>query len=186
MASPLGHSLIGVALYLATVRSSEWSRRWGWLFLLVLFSTMADIDYFPALLGDIDLANAFHRGLTHTALFAFGIVVLYLITGGIKKHEFLWKPALVLLAASLIHLVLDVVAEDGKAPFGIPVFYPFSNSYYYGPWIIFPKIHKGSYAELFSSANVRVALFEILFFTVLILIAGAGRLIFDRYARRHA
>jgi len=186
MATPLGHSMMGVAIYLVTVRSSEWSRRWGWLLLVVLFSAFADIDYFPALFGRLGLANSLHRGITHTVLFAAGTTTLYLVVAGALRRKLMWKPALILLVAYLIHLILDIFAEDGKAPYGIAPFYPFSRTYYYGFWPVFPKIHKATWTEVFSFNNVRVALFEIVVFGILIAIVLALRLLIDRRQKHHA
>ncbi len=178
--------MMGVAVYLATAKSSEWSRRWGWLFLIVLFSAFADIDFFPALFGRLGLANALHRGITHTVLFAVGATALYLILAGAVRRKFMWKPALILLVAYLIHLVFDIFAEDGKAPYGIAPLYPFNNTYLYGPWLIFPKIHKATWTEVFSFNNVRVALFEIVVFGILIAMVAGLRLFIDRRQRHHA
>ena len=184
MASPLGHSLMGVVIYLATVRSSEWLRRWGWLFLIVLFSASADLDYLPAVFGRLDIANAYHRGLSHTIMFAAGATVLYLIIAGAWTRKLMWKPALVLLVACCIHLLIDVFTEDNKAPYGIAPFRPFSEALLYSSRPVFPTIEKATYSDLSSLHNVKTALFEIGFFGVMAVIAGSVRLFIERHWRR--
>ena len=185
MASPVGHSLMGVVIYLATVTSSEWLRRWGWLFLIVLFSAAADLDYLHAVFGRLDLANAYHRGLSHTVLFAIGATVLYLIIAGAWTRKLMWKPALVLLVACCIHLLIDVFTEDNKAPYGIAPFRPFGEVLLYSSRPIFPAIEKATYSDLLSLRNVKAALFETVFFGIMAFIVGAVRLFIERYWRQN-
>jgi hypothetical protein len=119
-------------------------------------------------------------------MFAAGATALYLVVAGALRRKLMWKPALILLAAYLIHLILDIFTEDGKAPYGIAPFYPFSKTYYYGFWPVFPKIHKATWAEVFSFNNVKVALFEIVVFGILIATAFGLRLLIDRRQRHNA
>jgi len=172
MASPLGHSMMGVAIYMATVRPADWLKRWGWLFLLILFCAAADFDYLPAAFGRLDLAEKFHRKFTHTFLFAASAALIYLIAGGIIRRKILWKSALILVAAMVIHLGIDIVSLDTKEPRGIAPFEPFSDIRLYSPVILFPNIQKGSYADIVSIHNTKVAVFEIAFFGAIILVAG--------------
>jgi membrane-bound metal-dependent hydrolase YbcI (DUF457 family) len=172
MASPLGHSLMGVVIYVATVKSSDWLKRWGWLFLLVLFSMAADLDYLPAAFGRLDLADQFHRKFTHTLIFAVSAVAIYIAAAGIVKRKVMWKAAMILFAALMIHLAIDIVSLDEKEPQGIEPFKPFSDVNLYSPVIIFPSVMKGTYGKIISLHNVKVALFEIAYFGALIIFAG--------------
>jgi membrane-bound metal-dependent hydrolase YbcI (DUF457 family) len=170
MASPLGHSMMGVAIYVATVNPFERFKRWGWLFLLVLFSVAADLDYLPAAFGRLDLADMFHRKFTHTLLFAVLAVAIYVVVAVIRKGVIVWKAALILFMAMLIHLGIDIISLDENEPRGIAPIEPFSGIYLYSSIAIFPTVLKGSYADIFSLHNVKVALYEIFFFGVLIVL----------------
>lgn len=183
MASPLGHSMMGVAIFMATVKPAEWMKRWGWLLLLVFFSAAADLDYIPALFGRFDLAEQFHRRFTHTLLFSISSVTIYLLIAAAIERKFLWKDGLILMIAMVIHLVIDIAAQDEKEPRGIAPFEPFSKVRFYSPYVIFPNINKGSFKAILSMHNVRVAIFEILFFGILIII-GAGFSLFLNYRKK--
>jgi membrane-bound metal-dependent hydrolase YbcI (DUF457 family) len=168
MASPLGHSMMGVAIFFATVKPIEWFKRWGWFFLLMLFSAAADLDYLPAVFNRFDLAERFHRKFTHTLLFAGLATVLYIIVTALIYRKIMWKAASVLLAALIIHLVIDIVSLDEREPYGIAIFEPFNSQYLYSPVVIFPNIEKDSYSRIINLHNIKTALFEVVFFGALI------------------
>lgn len=186
MPSPIGHSMMGIAVYIATVRSSKWLSRWNRLLLLVLFSAGADLDYIPALFGGLEFANNLHRGISHTILFGVAAATLYLLIARATTRKLMWSSALVLLAAYLMHLSLDIFTDDGKPPYGIPIFHPFSNFHVYARYSIFPQIAKHSYADIFSLHNVKVALFEIAFFGIMILGIAVTRLFIERCWSKYA
>lgn len=171
---------MGIAIFMATVKPAEWMKRWGWLFLLVFFSAAADLDYLPAVFGRFDLAEQFHRRFTHTLLFAVSAVLIYIIAGGIITRRMLWKSTLILLIAMIIHLAIDIMSQDEKEPRGIAPFEPFSGIRFCTRYAVFPNINKGSYETIFSMHNVKVALFEIAFFGVIIIIGAGVSLIINR------
>ncbi len=132
------------------------------LLLFFLIASMPDIDF--ALFFFLGRAGlAFHQYYTHNIFFVVVTAVLFwpLLKSTGAKFAF--------LGVGCSHLVLDFLTIDGSVPFGIPLFYPFSNHRFnFG---IMPNIHKGTPTEIFSLHNLWVIGFEIAIFWVPILLA---------------
>ena len=168
MSSPIGHSLSGLLLYVATVRAPDLWRRWRWALVCVFFAVLPDLDFLPAAFGSLEMANEMHRSATHTLLFAIlAVAAAY----GLARLVWLRPTAramAVLLACLLVHLALDVVTVDLRPPKGIALFEPFSHATVYAPIPFFTYVRKTSYADLISVHNLGVALREAAFFGALI------------------
>jgi membrane-bound metal-dependent hydrolase YbcI (DUF457 family) len=184
MPSPVGHGLMGVAIYSATVprRRLFWS--WGFLALCVGASLVQDLDFIiPAMFGRIDVTLWAHRSFTHTVFFAFAAALIW---WGVAR---LVRPrsrgarvaAAVILLCLLVHIGLDVLNEDTRPPFGVAVFWPvWSKAFYFNIGLL-PSVHKYTYADLVSWHNVTVALTELVVFGALVAVVlgvrfGIGRL----------
>jgi inner membrane protein len=171
MASPVGHGLMGVALYTATVPRRRLLKAGGWLALCVGASVLPDLDFIlPAAVGRIDTAQWAHRSLTHTVFFAIGGAAVWF--GILRLLRRRWKTAAVgaaiVLVCLLAHLALDVMNEDTRAPYGVAVFWPLSRKTFYEPVGFLPRVEKATYADLVSWHNVTVALTELAVFGALI------------------
>jgi 4-diphosphocytidyl-2-C-methyl-D-erythritol kinase len=128
----------------------------------MLAASVADIDFLPALFGNLSLANSVHRYVTHTLLFA---VVGGLAAFGVLKV--LGKPrplrsSLVLFACLIAHIFLDLLGKDYRPPIGVPFLWPFVKRSFALPVQIFPSLLKDTYAEIVSLHNIRVMAFEAL------------------------
>lgn len=170
MPSPFGHSLAGVIIYTLTTKGRDLLKSWRWLVVCVLFATLADVDFAPALFGRIDVANRFHRHLTHTLLFA---TVTWAAAYGVLR--LLRKPlagrcCVVLFFCSLSHLFLDLLGKDPRPPVGIPLLWPFVRGRFKLPVKFFPDLHKATYAEIFSLHNLGVVAYEAIVFGTLLLV----------------
>ena len=160
MTTPIGHSLFAVSLYwLARLRQHG-----GVILLLVLvFAAMVpDIDYYPLLWGDLQLANYNHQGFTHSLVFVLLVSVGIALIGqwlGAGKATRLY-PFVVLAAAS--HLMLDFLTFDGREPVGIPLLWPFSDARFNAPMSIFGGFAKSSFGAMLSAHNLGVIGREIL------------------------
>lgn len=145
MATPVGHSLIGLALGRMS-RSHTILKSWQWYLFSVLAANGPDFDFIASLMtGDI---NRFHQGPSHSLLAAvlFG-VAMALILRPYGKSSFLIGMASSGLYAS--HLLLDFFCEDRRAPFGIPLFWPLSKEHFMSPWPILKGVRHGVPGEGF-------------------------------------
>jgi membrane-bound metal-dependent hydrolase YbcI (DUF457 family) len=179
MPSPVGHGLMGVAIYTATVprRRLFWS--WGFLALCVGASVVQDLDFvIPAMFGRIDVTLWAHRSFTHTVFFAVGGALLWLGLARLirsRSRAASLAVAAVVLLCLLAHIGLDVMNEDTRPPFGVAVFWPASSKAFYLNIGLLPSVRKYTYADLVSWHNVTVALTELLVFGTLIAVVLAAR-----------
>ncbi|MBN1919267.1 MAG: metal-dependent hydrolase [Verrucomicrobia bacterium] len=180
MPSPVGHGLMGVAIYSATVprRRLFWS--WGFLALCVGASLVQDLDFIiPAMFGRIDVTLWAHRSLTHTVFFAFGMALLWFGVARVirpRSKAASLAVATVVLLCLLAHIGLDILNEDTRPPYGVEVFWPVWNRAFYLNIGLLPSVHKYTYADLVSWHNVTVALTELLVFGALVAVVLALRL----------
>ena len=173
MASPVGHSLIGLTVAHLTGRRLPVAT-WGWFWFVLLAANAADLDFLPGLLlGDM---NRFHHQASHSlgAAVIFGIVVAA-FARRFSDSARAWG-----LSGSAIyisHLLGDLIAADYGAPYGIPLWWPFSMEYVISPLPVFASIHHGDpseatrhvLAQIFSTHNLRAIGREILLIAPLLL-----------------
>lgn len=187
MPSPVGHGLMGVALYTATAPRRRLLKAGGWLALCVGVSLLPDLDFIvPAALGRMDAAQWAHRSLTHTVFFAVAVAAISFGVSRLfsKRLRLAWSVAAVVLVCLLAHIALDVMNEDTRAPYGVAVFWPVSQKTFYAPVGFLPRIEKATYADLVSWHNVKVAFTELAIFSALIAVVLATRLIYARRMRQ--
>ncbi|WP_166805034.1 metal-dependent hydrolase [Nitrosococcus wardiae] len=138
MASPIGHSLAGIVCALAgSPRSGGF---WRWICFGIFAGIAADLDFIPGLLvGDV---NKYHHGLSHsiTAALIFGLMASYL-SRWLQASAF--RIGLVGMLGYGSHLLLDYLTYDGRAPYGIPLFWPLDDHYWSSPYPIFVGIKHG-------------------------------------------
>lgn len=168
MPSPVGHSLIGLALgagYLLPrqpirdLLKSGWSLRWPLLGAAAL-ANAPDLDYLPGILsGDL---NAYHHYYTHTLGWVILVsVALWLVWrrfrpgAGVRAFVFLF----VLLAS---HLVADWFTADGRMPYGIMALWPFSEAFTMAPHPLFMRLHKADWSEFLQWHNAIAVGWEVL------------------------
>lgn len=119
MPLPLGHAAVGLAIYELYPAKKPRVRWWKlWLFVAVL-SVLPDIDYAIGLVYGGN-GNLFHRGITHSLLFAL-IAGLFFFLSGKKWPRFF--PPLGFVRCTLVvlsHTVMDMLFS----PSGASLFYP--------------------------------------------------------------
>lgn len=175
MASPIGHTLIGLALA-ETRDPSRSASRWWWYAVATVSVNFADFDFLPGLLvGDI---NRFHRSITHSLLAAliFGLAVLLLA-------RLLRAPAVRagLIAAGLYttHLLLDFLSGNPSEASGQPFLWPFLSEDVMSPWSPLAGVFHGVPGDgvwqflqtLLSWHNLEVIVIELLVFAPFFLVA---------------
>ncbi len=170
MPTPLGHALAGAILYEGL--PAEKRRRHELFIAILIFALLPDIDFlFGFLVGD---ANLYHHFFTHSFFF----VILVGILAGAVYAKWRRKSALIysaiLASAGISHVILDILAVDKRAPFGCPLFWPFSQKYYISPVLLFSDVSRVSdsrffFQSLFNWHNLRTIGIEALVLTPVLL-----------------
>ncbi|MFH0908873.1 MAG: metal-dependent hydrolase [bacterium] len=168
MPSPVGHSLIGLAIgagYLLPrqpardlVKSSR-AMRWSLLGAAAL-ANVSDLDYLPGMVsGDL---NAYHHLYTHT----IGWVVLVAVATWLVRRWFCsgagWRVFAFVFALLASHLVADWFTADGRLPYGIMALWPFSNDFTMAPWPVFMRLYKREWSEFLQWHNALAVGWEVL------------------------
>ena len=165
MASPYGHALVGLGLFNLCFPRPVASRiKAGLLYgLVILGSCSPDLDFLPGIfLGN---PSRFHHGPFHS----LGMAVALSLTAGVliaffgKRLSFS-KTTSFVFALIFFHFVLDFFTEDFKPPFGFPLFWPLSETYYISSWSILPYVERNFSNPTIWSQIVRVFIVESLFF----------------------
>lgn len=169
MPSPVAHSIVGLALGLARflprglnfrqMGRQIWKLRLDLLFCVVL-ACASDIDY---LLGaPYRNLHKFHQRFTHTlGWLALVAVVIWGYGWLIRRDQAsraFWFIGLLLCS----HLVLDYLGEDHSYPFGIMMFWPFSDRDWLAPVPLFISPAKQSWHAVWTGHNLWVGLEETL------------------------
>lgn len=182
MATPVGHTIIGLGLGSASSRARPTA---AWLVFAAFAACAPDLDFLPGLLaGDI---NRYHQLASHslTATLLFGAVSG--LAGGYLRRDRRGMNWAIALAAALFygsHLVVDLFTTDVRAPYGIPLFWPFYGGHFMAPWTPFGGVRHGVpgdplmvfLSELFSVHNLIAIGVEVaLLGPVAVAIAWLGR-----------
>lgn len=134
MATPIGHSLAGYAIYSFCVRHGQ-DRRPALLLLALVMANAPDLDFLPGIL--VGTPAAYHQGLSHSfALALIASVVVSVVLGTASRTPAHRVFVLGFLCYSS-HLVLDLFGPDRRPPFGIPLFWPISAHTFLSPVQIF-------------------------------------------------
>jgi inner membrane protein len=137
MPTPIGHTLAGFIVYSLHKKSFPGSRFLPPV-LAVVMANAPDLDWLPGFFSG--QPALYHQGVSHSL--GFGL----LVSAGIAKifslrgRPFLWVFSLCLVSY-LSHLGLDLFADDGRAPYGIPLLWPISDVTYLSPEPIFQGVH---------------------------------------------
>lgn len=163
MATPVGHSLAAYAVYkLFANRTGHGGCRW--VLLSIFVANAPDLDFIPGLfLGQPAL---YHQGLTHSLGCAVGVSLLLAAIAYGSGESFRQTFGLCFFAYSS-HIVLDVFGPDGRPPYGVPVFWPFSEQSLISPVPLFLGVHHGGlvstsqwFNAIFSVYNLRAIAVE--------------------------
>jgi len=147
MPTPVGHSLVGYALYLSLIRD-KLKKGWKTILLVIFVSNLADIDYLPGLI--VGYPNRYHHGLTHSLGFTLviGALVALFYFCGHKQIRF-FRLFLIFSIVYFSHIVLDFFAIDTSFPYGEPLFWPVTKEYFISPVSLFLDVRKASTTDMF-------------------------------------
>jgi inner membrane protein len=145
--SPIGHSLIGIAVGKTTGVPST-TRPWVWYAFAVVFANVADLDFLPGLfVRDI---NRFHHSTSHSLIAALLICLL----AGFALQRLSRKAVNFTLPCTILyisHLVLDYFSADNVPPCGMPLLWPFSSEHYMSPVTLFTGVKHGNPGDSMSA-----------------------------------
>ena len=161
MSSPVAHGLAAYSLLITIeprLTADPQTNRKTFL-VSVLFGSMADADFLVAHFTKNPVLQ--HHFFSHSIFFGIGVFFLCFLILKLLKQQNAWNAATLLGAAYNTHLVLDYFTEDRSHPFGIPLFWPFTNKHYLAPVEIFHSIHRGTVQSIFSIWNLTAILQEV-------------------------
>jgi membrane-bound metal-dependent hydrolase YbcI (DUF457 family) len=185
MPLPIGHALAGMAFF-ETRPGRFFKNRWVDAFFFILLANLPDADFLPGLL--LGFPNRYHHGIFHSLGAALAVSAI----GGLifsRAKQNAWRLSGLVFLIFSSHLLLDFFTMDFTAPFGLPLFWPFSKNYYIAGHPIFINITRSArsadfFPSLFSSHNLKAALLEIGFLGGLALSAGMVRRVLNQRADR--
>lgn len=163
MPLPVGHTLAGIAFN--RIAPGFFFRNW-WqdaVFFIVL-ANLPDTDFLPGII--LGHPNLYHHGIFHSLGAAMAVAAI----GGwlffLKKKRF-WATAVGIFLVFCSHLLLDYFAWDFVAPYGLPLFWPFSSRYFIAARPFFINIIRSPastdfFPSLFNHHNLAAALREII------------------------
>ncbi len=147
MPTPVAHSLAGAAT--ALLSSGKRPLDLKLLAASAVAASFADIDFGIGFLLGQNVHHYFTHSVGFTLVFA-GTVYLLARAYARKRPAF---DALVLGAAYLSHLLLDMLSKDTAPPYGIQLFWPLSREFYISPILVFDDIWRGTLGKLLGLHN---------------------------------
>jgi inner membrane protein len=167
MPLPVGHSLMGYALY-ETSAGEQTQFSWRMVMFFIVIANVPDLDFIPGFVAGEP--NKYHHHFWSHSLGAavvFGLLGALLARGYLKRS--FWAAFLLVATIYFSHVFLDLLSKDTSFPYGVPIFWPFTDVYFTSPLPIFMSVHKGGDSSSFLSSllvahNLWVAVWEIVVF----------------------
>ena len=137
MATPLGHSLAGYAVYSFSSGGKDHNRH-NLTLLCIVMANFPDLDFLPGFL--IGSPALYHQGVKHSL--GFGLMVSMGIAGIYHFKDNLFSTVFTLCFMSyLSHLLINFLGPDGRLPYGQPLLWPLSVEHYIFPVSVFLGAH---------------------------------------------
>jgi inner membrane protein len=173
MASTVGHSLAGFAVYLATTprdrlnRAALWRDR-GRIAFFMFLANLPDLDFLIGFLvwGD---AERIHGGVTHGLPVAAAIAaaLAFAFPAGMSRARSFLVYFAVVASHSLIDLFTSFHGIGFVPTYGVTILAPFSDAKVILPVSLFLGAGHGSLEKLLSLHNVAVVVYEVVVFGAL-------------------
>lgn len=165
MASPVFHGLAGAGLAYAMAGDARLPlfaslRKLAPLgAAAAVLACLPDVDYLPGLWRGY--LNTTHQQITHSFAWIFLVVAgIWLLGRTWKPERFGWRAAAFILILLASHLAVDLVSEDRLAPYGFPLWAPFSGATVPPVLNLLPAWDKTALADLGSWGNLRALAIE--------------------------
>lgn len=147
---PIAHGLVGASI-IAALHPEPTKHNFAPFFIGIFLANAADLDFLLAFFFE---SRAWHRGFTHSILFALLICLIFLLALG-KKHL---RAALAFGLAYASHCLLDFTTT--KYGGGVELFWFFSSKRFQLGWIeLSESATKLSLDEIVSALFVETLLF---------------------------
>jgi len=167
MASPIAHSLIGLALglirFLPCYRywdelADQFRMLWRPLLFCILLANLPDLDYFFGIFrGNL---NYYHQTVTHTLVWISVTALMIWTYGRLRKRQTVYWPLGLLLALLGSHLLVDWLTVDHSPPIGFMLLWPFTDHFYHATFAFLPPPAKQTMSDVWSLQNLRMVLME--------------------------
>jgi len=167
MPSPVGHSLAGYLIYQLTPGGAP-QHQWSLMALYLVVANVPDLDFIPGLL--VGNASRYHHGITHSIGFAALVGFAFSVFLYLCKRAAIRRNFAIFFSLSFSHVILDYFSLDTSIPYGVPIFWPLSNTYYIAPFALFSDVTRVSssgatfLSSLFSLHNLWSVCVELLVF----------------------
>jgi membrane-bound metal-dependent hydrolase YbcI (DUF457 family) len=149
MPLPISHSIVGASI-VAAIHPQPTKRYYAPLFMGAFLANAADLDFILVFLFQ---SKAWHRGFTHSILFALLVCLSFVLILG-RRHT---KAALAFGLAYSSHFILDYATTKNG---GVELFWFFSSEMWKLGWFGLSE----SPSKMTAVEVVRAALVEILIF----------------------
>jgi len=158
MPSPVAHTLAGACVAALAARRLPAARALPVAAALILAAHLPDLDYL-ALVRGREAMERFHQGVFHSIGFvaATALPLAWLL----RRRLGFPQAWLLLAAAGLTHLLLDLVVVDHKPPIGFPFFWPLSAERFHATIALFPGIDR---KHILGTRNLLELLVELAWF----------------------
>ena len=173
MPTPIGHSLAGLTIQLASGKRPARHQLTSALLVLIVAS-LPDIDFIPGYLSSEP--RAYHWGPTHSLFAAVVVGCAFGCFARYQRRSF--TPVFLLMTAVYAsHLLLDCLLGPGAPSLGLQLFWPFNSDRWMMPWAVFRMAPKtiesiGPVGALFTREILPVVSREILVLGPALLLTG--------------
>jgi inner membrane protein len=184
MPLPVAHSAAGLASYLffrdESVADIAPKKQLCLAMLAVFVANLPDLDFLPGLI--IDQPARFHHGPSHSLFVAVVAgTLVFVIAKPFFQEISRTRLLLLFLIASTSHALLDFLTADTSFPYGVPLFWPFSQTYQISAVPVFLDVTRVDdsnelfFATLFNFHNVMNLFMELLLSAAVIPAILAGK-----------
>jgi len=149
MPTPVAHALAGTAVYLAASGAGRRRKDLMLFAAAVVAACFADLDFGLNFLTGENYHHYFTHSIAFASLFTIGVYFF----SRLRKRVAPARDAWILGLAYLTHLLLDVFSKDTSAPYGLELWWPFSDAFTIAPFAVFDDIWRGTLPELLSLHN---------------------------------
>ncbi|MHB8834146.1 MAG: metal-dependent hydrolase [Candidatus Methylomirabilia bacterium] len=158
MPSPVAHTFAGACVAALAARRLPAAGALPVAAALIFAANLPDLDYLALVRGRAAMED-FHQGAFHSVGFvAAATLPLALL---LRRRLGISRAWLLLAAAGLTHLLLDLLVVDLKPPVGFPFFWPLSAERFHASFTLFPGIDR---VTVFSRRNLNELLAELAWF----------------------
>lgn len=150
MPSPVGHEMAGLIVYNLLRRPLGSKQKVKVVLFCLSVAIVPDFDFIPGLLEGVP--NKYHHGLSHSVL--VGFLVSITIGAVFFYNQKPWVFITLFFSIYLSHILLDLFSLDQSYPYGLKLFWPFSNEYFISPRILFSDIRRANSSMEFLTSLI--------------------------------